>query len=215
MNVIFEDVCSKEGIHRLNLSLDLSHVTLLLDHMEHLSRAILNAIVGLDEIYQGEIWVDDTPLLDYLNREPQARSFGYIFDEGIMLSNLSLKENLMLPLRWLNPNLEQSEMDILIQSWMNTFELKLDLNQRPVAYRSGELKLLSYVRTLLIAPKVLIIDDPFYILNKRERHILYRVLSQLKSSYPILIASGDDDFGVGFADEVIDLSTYQDYFERE
>jgi len=213
MTVIFSDVCTKGGIRNLNLSLDLSRITLLFDPPENLSRAILKVLVGLDELWQGEIQVDGIPHRQFLDQEPQLRNFGYIFDEGIMLSNLSLKENLMLPLRWLNPNLEQEETDKRIQSWMEKFALKLDLSQRPVAYRAGELKLLSYVRTLMLAPRVLFIVDPFYILNKRERDILYGVLRGLsKISYPMLIASIDDDFGAGFADEIIDLNEMQDYF---
>jgi ABC-type lipoprotein export system ATPase subunit len=212
MIVTFDNVSTKEGIRNLNLSLDLSRVTVLFDPTENLSRAILNSIVGLDEIHDGEISVDGIRLQDFLCREPQISNFGYVFDEGIMLSNLSLKENLMLPLRWINPNLNEAETENLIQSWLNTFGLKLDITQRPVVYRPGPLKLLSIVRTLLIAPKVLIIDDPYYILNKKERDVVYRVLRLLKNSYPMLIASIDDDFGAVFADEIIDLSAFEENF---
>lgn len=74
--------------------------------------------------------------------------------------------------------------------------------------------MLSFVRTLLIAPKVLMIDDPYYMLNKPERENLFRNLRALTSSYPMLIASLDDDFGDGFADQIIDLSDFRDRFQR-
>jgi len=209
MKITFENVSSLEGIRNLDLELDLSHVTVLYDPSEILSHAILNAIVGLDELRDGQILVDGIPHWQYLDQEPQARSFGYVFDEGIMLSNLSLKENLMLPLRWLNPDLDEGETQKMIDSWMQRFDLNLDLSQRPVVYRPGELKLLSFVRTLMIAPKALLIDDPYYMLNKTERQKLYRILCNLKNSNPMLIASIDDDFGSGFADEIIDLSGKQ------
>lgn len=212
MIVTFDKVSTKEGIRELSLSIDLSRVTVLADPTENLSRAILNSMVGLDEIREGEITVDGLPLHDFLCGEPQISNFGYVFDEGIMLSNLSLKENLMLPLRWINPNLDEAETEALIQSWLKTFSLKLDMTQRPVAYRPGPLKLLSFVRTLLIAPRVLIIDDPYYILNKKERDVVHNVLWMLKNSYPMLIASIDDDFGAAFADEIIDLSAFEENF---
>jgi ABC-type branched-subunit amino acid transport system ATPase component len=116
----------------------------------------------------------------------------------------------MLPLRWLNPLLNENETRELIDSWMRTFGLDLDISQRPVCYHAGELKMLSFVRTLLIAPKVLMIDDPYYMLNKPERENLFRNLRALTSSYPMLIASLDDDFGDGFADQIIDLSDFRD-----
>lgn len=214
MIVEFIDVSSRDGLFHLSLKLEISGVLLLYDLKENISRAILNAIVGLDEILEGRILIDGVELPEFLQKGPQIRSFGYVFDEGIMLSNLSLLENLMLPLRWLNPNIAENETLSLIDSWMHTFGLDLDLSQRPVRYHAGELKMLSFVRTFLIAPKMLLIDDPYYMLNKPERDNLYRILRKLKASYPMLIASLDDDFGQGFADSVIDLSSYQDNYPQ-
>jgi ABC-type lipoprotein export system ATPase subunit len=214
MRIEFHSVVSKNGLQDLSLELDVKGVLLLIDPSENLSRAILNAIVGLDEIYTGEILIDSTPLEDYLNRGQQIRHFGYVFDEGIMLSNLSLKENLMLPLRWIKPNLDEEESDALIDSWIRTFGMNFDLDQRPVMYHAGELKMLSFIRTLLIAPKLLLIDDPYYMLNKPERESLFRILKQIRASYPMLIASLDDDFAEGFADTIIDLSSYQNKYQR-
>ncbi len=212
MIVSFSDVCSREGIRNLDLNLDLKGTTLLYDPSERLSSAILNAMVGLDEILQGEIRIEGALLEDFLNAGPQIRSFGYIFDEGIMLSNLSLKENLLLPLRWLDPNLNEVETVERIHELLRIFDLELDLNQRPVVYRAGDLKLLSYVRTMMTEPKVLLIDDPYYILNKRERSILLQVMQDLKKRFCMLISSNDDDFLSGFAEQVVDLSSKAENF---
>jgi len=212
MVVVFDNVSSKEGLRHVSLKLWLHGVVLLHDPNENLSRAILNAMVGLDEILEGQILIDGLGMSDFLAKGPQIRSFGYIFDEGIMLSNLSLMENLLLPLRWLNSDIDEEETKELINSWMTSFGMNLDLSHRPVRYHPGELKMLSFVRTLLIAPKVLLIDDPYYMLNKPERENLLKILTQLKASYPMLIASLDDDFGHGFADRIIDLSDMQNCF---
>ncbi|MCK9557289.1 MAG: ATP-binding cassette domain-containing protein [Candidatus Cloacimonetes bacterium] len=215
MIIEFCKVSSKEGLIALDLKLDLTGVILIHDPSENLSRAILNAMVGLDEILEGEILIDGIGLQEYLSRGPQIQSFGYVFDEGIMLSNLSLRENLMLPLKWLHPDLDEDVMDEKIAAMLQRFRLDMDLSQRPAKYRAGELKLLSFVRTLLIEPKVLLLDDPYYVLNKNERAVLLNVLSQLRSVYPMLIASIDDDFGLGFAEQIIDLTAYLKHLNTE
>lgn len=203
MIVELKNLCTADGLKDYSLTLDLSGVTVLYDPQEFISRAVLYAVVGLGKVTGGSILIDGIHLEK--QAQPLVKSFGYIFDEGIMLANLSLLENLMLPLRWLNPDQNEAETIALIQSWMRTFRLDLDLGQRPSAYRSGALKLLSYIRTLMIAPKVLVLDDPYYILNKKERAILFEVLSRLRTGYPMLISSTDDDFMAGFADRVIEL----------
>ncbi|MCD8479353.1 MAG: hypothetical protein LRZ88_03370 [Candidatus Cloacimonetes bacterium] len=42
--------------------------------------------------------------------------------------------------------------------------------------------------------------------------MVHNVLWMLKNSYPMLIASIDDDFGAAFADEIIDLSAFEENF---
>ncbi|MDI3503325.1 MAG: phospholipid/cholesterol/gamma-HCH transport system ATP-binding protein [Candidatus Cloacimonadota bacterium] len=212
MIVKFDSVSSRAGLCNFSLSIPLDQVTLLYDPSKIFSASILRAMLGLDEIYSGNIYYDGIDLDQYFADGVQTSKLGYVFDEGIMLSNLSLQENLLLPLHWVKPELDTAQSDALISHWMELFELKLDLKQRPELCRPGQLKLLGFVRTLLVNPNYLLLDDPFYLLNKLEREILYRVIKQLKASYPMLIASIDDEFGAGFADAIIDLSSFQDNF---
>ncbi len=214
MIVRFDSVYSREGLWNLSLSLNLDRITQLYDPVGDLSRVILAAMAGLDEIYSGEIYFGEQPLESFLADGPQIRRLGYVFDEGVMLSNLSLKENLLLPLRRLGYKLDEVKNDALIAEWMDRLELDMNLSRRPVFYRPGQLKLLGFMRTIMINPKVLLIDNPFYLLNKNERAVLYRALLQLKSSHPMLIASIDDEFGPGFSQDQLDLSGVQENFKQ-
>jgi hypothetical protein len=45
----------------------------------------------------------------------------------------------------------------------------------------------------------LLIDDPYYLLNKGERQKLNGFLRELKRNVNLLIASADDDLIIGFA----------------
>nr|MDK2851000.1 phospholipid/cholesterol/gamma-HCH transport system ATP-binding protein [Candidatus Cloacimonadota bacterium] len=209
MIVRFDKVCSQEGLSDLSLSMDLSKVTLLYDPSGDLASKILALLAGLDEICSGEVYFGEQNMHSFFKDDPHIKKLGYVFDEGVMLSNLSLRENLLLPLRWLQPELDEKEIDEQIASWLDTFELDLDIQQRPATYRPGQLKLLGFVRTLLISPQVLLLDNPFFLLNKNERIVLYRNLRRLKDSYPMLIASIDDEFGSSFSDIQIDLSRHQ------
>ncbi len=184
----------------------MDQVCLLYDPTENLSRAILSILVGLDEISHGQLYIDGKNQAEFLQQGMLLHHFAYMFDEGIMLANLSLRENLNLPLHWLKPGLSVAETIETIDYWMDFFHLELDLSQRPAAYLPGKLKLLSYVRGLILDSHYLLLDDPFYILNKEERIQLFGGLLRLKPERPMLIASIDDEFGLGFADEIIDLS---------
>lgn len=210
MSIVFDNVCSAGGIHQLCLEIPWELNCLLYDPTENLSRAILNCIAGLDPIYSGKVYFDGIPLPRYLTQEPLLKNLCYIFDEGIMLANLTLLENLRLPIQWLNPNVNLEELNYQIHDCLARFRLALDLNKRPASFLPGELKLFSFVRGFLIGSRHYLIDDPYYALNKNEREILFKILTEIKEKQPLLIASIDDDYVKNFADEVLDLSNFKE-----
>ena len=83
--------------------------------------------------------------------------------------------------------------------------VEMDLNIRPADVKPSILKFLSYTRSLVLKPKYLLIDSPYYQLNKMERKIMFNVLSQLRDTHKMLLARSDDDFAGGFSDELVEL----------
>ncbi|MDD3535412.1 MAG: hypothetical protein PHC50_04620 [Candidatus Cloacimonetes bacterium] len=210
MSIVFDNVCTLGGIRQLSLEIPWETNCLLYDPTENLSRAILYCLAGLDPISSGEVYFEGTPLVRYLTQEPQLKNLCYIFDEGVMLANLTLLENLRLPIQWLNPNVDLEELNYKIHDWLARFRLALDLSKRPAAFMPGELKLFSFVRAFILDSRHYLIDNPYYALNKTERVLLYSVLREIKEKRPLLIASIDDDFDQNFADEIIDLSNFKE-----
>ncbi|MDZ4182353.1 MAG: hypothetical protein U1B83_05690 [Candidatus Cloacimonadaceae bacterium] len=205
MRIVFDHLGTISGLRDFCLEFELKQTTVLHDPCEEISHEILNVLVGLEPILEGELRIDGVGFDDYFARRAIPQVFGYVFAEGIMLSNLSLRENLLLPYRWLNPHKQDSDFEAELKDLMALFSLNPDMGSRPSLHRPALLKMLSYVRTLLLKPQILVINDPYYLLNKNERATMFRVLQGLREHHVMLIASADDDFAVGFADAVIEL----------
>jgi len=208
MKIEFRNVYSDLGLDGLTLEFDLDALAVLHDPQEELSSPMLSALAGQSQITQGELLIDGIPLSDTLEGKPLHQVFGYVFNQGIMLSNLSIRENLLLPLRWQRPKLSDPEFDGLMEPWLKLFEIKPDLNLRPAMLKPSSLKYLSYIRSLLMKPDYLLIDNPYYLLNKQERGVMFKALSALRSTHRMLIASSDDDFSCGFSSNCLDLSSF-------
>lgn len=202
------DVHNANGMKEINLCIELHSTHILYDVDGDCAKELMGAIVGLNQLSQGEIFIDKVPLEEVLAKGNQVRTFGYIFDEGIMLANLSLFENLMLPLRWARPDISDKMAKQQAAEYMRELNLNIDIDKRPVAFSSGQLKLFSIIRTLVVEPKVLLIEDPYHLLSKFERQAVFKLLSRLKGRYPMLISSIDDDFLGDFATEVIKLEDF-------
>ncbi len=205
MNIVFDNVTTV-CLDELSLELELKGLKIILDDESDRPRGILRALITLDDILRGNIYVDGVDLITFLEKEPVVRNFGYIFDEGIMLSNLTLFENIMLPFSKLENRVDKVELKKELDKWLEVFELELDMDKRPASYRNSQLKLLGWIRTIMLRPKVLLIENPFYLLNKRERGVIIRVINQIREEYPILIVSIDDDFIDQVSAEITTLS---------
>ncbi|HRY83082.1 MAG TPA: hypothetical protein P5533_00445 [Candidatus Cloacimonadota bacterium] len=205
MKIIFDRVCSSGGLQDLSLELLVERVCVINDSTELQGKRILNTIIGLDEIISGSLTIDGIPWLEFISHQPMPRVFGYVFDEAVMLSNLSLRENLLLPYRMLNDDKADDNFETEVQDWMRQFGLSLDLASRPNVIRPPELKLLGFIRPLLFSPRLLLIDNPYYLLNEPQRCTVLEVLNRLKSSLPLLILSSDSDFNRGFAAQIIKI----------
>jgi ABC-type ATPase involved in cell division len=98
MKIRIEKLCLGDACN-LNLNLETKGATLLYDTSEISSAAVLKSLVDPEAISEGGIFLDDLPLETYYEKHLIPETFGYVFDAAIMLSNLSIRENLYLPFK--------------------------------------------------------------------------------------------------------------------
>jgi len=208
MHLRFDNLITSGGLNSLNLEFGTSDCTVLFDPCETVSAAILSALVGLDEIISGKLLLDGVSHEDYLNPKNLLSTFGYVFDEGTMLSNLTLRENLLLSWHKRFEGDPGQNFATELQFWMDALGLKLDTNIRPALASPAQKKFMGIVRAFMLKPRLLLFDDPYYLFNKRQRQQLFAFLSSVTERQPMLIASADDDFSLSLADQVIDLSPF-------
>jgi len=205
MQIVFDHICTYGGLRDFSLELQAEGCISLYDPSEKLSASLLSTLVGLEDICGGKLSLDGIDYADYWQNHQLLETFGYVFDEGIMLSNLTLKENLLLPWRKRFDNESDKLFETELQNWLSRLDLNLDINLRPALVSAAERKFMGFVRALMLKPRLLLIDDPYYLLNKGERQKLNGFLRELKRNVNLLIASADDDFIIGFASRVISL----------
>lgn len=203
MKITFKDVCSSGNLEHSNLEFETMGCTVLHDPVEKQSRSILDVLAGLEDVERGRLLIDGQEYHDYMAKRNLLEVFSYVFDEGIMLANLSLRENMLLPWKKRFEDRGIDQFDSTLQDWIKRFGIQTDLSLRPALIDPAERKFLGLIRSIMVQPELLIIDDPYYLFNKTERTRMLSYLLQLKPTQNMLIASADDDFLEGFADRVI------------
>ncbi len=214
MKIKIEQLCL-EGICDLGAEFTAEGTTLLYDDTEYRAAAILKCLVDPDVITAGGVFLEGLPLSDFYVKNLIPETFGYIFDDAIMLSNLSIQENLYLPYKI---RFQEHKMGVFkdrIAEYLQLFDLDVDLGLRPAYLKPAVIKQLCFVRSLLLQPKVLLIDNPFYLLNRFERKNLMRVLTNLKTKIPMIIASTDEEFFPPFADNLLVFDPITQKFQKK
>lgn len=86
--------------------------------------------------------------------------YGFAFQDSALISNLSIKENLSLPLKNKFKYLTLKEIDNKIYYYLDRLNMRDSLGLRPAQLSYGEQKLLSIVRSIIADPEVLFLDEP-------------------------------------------------------
>lgn len=140
----------------------------------------------------------------------------YFFKTGIMLSNLTLRENLSLPYRYHYPRNKWQEYDERVQKWVKFFHLDVDLSERPALINLSELKIIAYIRSLVLQPLLYICDAPFFQLSYPFQKKIIDCFALLKEfNNTLLIGTSDFELIEKISDQVIlvDKDNYQKHYD--
>ena len=234
MHIVFENVVITGVANNLNLEFHTKGCTVLYDPSESISSAILSALIGLYELDSGCIYLDGIPKPEYLLNHSLISTFSLVFNEGIMLANLSVKENLLLPYNKRFKTVDKNKFERELKFWMQILNQDIDLELRPAFLTPSQRKFFCLIRSLLLKSKIMLIDDPYYLFNRNERKQIYDFLLRFTSTKGIekdptnkyesaiensnydqfwaqemLISTSDEDFIGNFATQVIDFSQYK------
>lgn len=126
----------------------------------------------------------------------------FMFQEPSLLPNMTVRENISLPLRIIKKFNDQ-HIDTLIES-VGLTDSKTKL---PNALSGGMKTRTSLARSFSILPDLLLLDEPFSALDIGWKNNLYNELAALKSKYntTVILVSHDIEEAVKLSDTIIVL----------
>jgi ABC-type transporter Mla maintaining outer membrane lipid asymmetry ATPase subunit MlaF len=167
---------------------------------------LLQIICGITEPSTGKVLIDGT---DLLNGTPEKirdvrRSLSFVFNRGGLISNLSILENLLLPLDYHFPEMGREAKLDLITRFLNQFSLQTSvLNERPAKLHPQIAKMLLLIRAFLPEPRIILYDNPLGDLEYSFRKKIFSYISTLQSKNVTQIFVSTSDILLEIAD--IDL----------
>lgn len=120
---------------------------------------LLNILGTIDRPSEGEVYLNGSPISN-LGRTESAilrrREIGIVYQFFNLIPDLSIKENILLPLMLDHKKLDQSLFDMLVEK----LGLKEKLKKFPWELSGGQQQRASMARALLYKPSLLLADEP-------------------------------------------------------
>ncbi|WP_335872351.1 ABC transporter ATP-binding protein [Bacillus sp. 2205SS5-2] len=160
-------------IQGLSLSLQKGEILSLIGPSGTGKSTLLRCISGLDSFSDGSIVLDGKQIN---KQKPQKREIGMVFQQSLLFPHLTVLENAMYGLR-LKVGKRNAKQQALI--YLKKIGLADFSGYYPNELSGGQQQRVALARTLLVKPKLLLLDEPFSSLDPELRYSMRDWVHQL------------------------------------
>jgi putative ABC transport system ATP-binding protein len=165
-------------------------------------KSTLLHVLGLhDAAWAGEYWFEGQPVhqLDKKRRfELQKRNLGFVFQSYHLLDDLTVYENLEVPLSYRDT--PKKERDSIVCDMLDRFQIVGKKDLFPSQLSGGQQQLVGIARALIAKPKVILADEPTGNLHSdqgREIMELFKKLNRTEGVTVVQVTHSNENAAYG------------------
>lgn len=122
--------------------------------------------------------------------------FGYVFQQFHLINNLTIFENIALPLRY--RGLPEEEIQEKVDAMLDRLQLKHLSGRYPLTLSGGQKQRIAIARALVGNPKVILADEPTGALDAKTADTIMSLLLELQQSFgaALILVTHDERLAV-------------------
>ncbi len=123
---------------------------------------LIKCIVGLIDIDDGKLLIFGQDISEQKEKKlvEIRKKIGFLFQSGALYDSMTVRENLVFPLRNKSNSLSKEELDSLIKESLHDVGLDKAIDKTPSELSGGMRKRLGLARTLILKPEIMLYDEP-------------------------------------------------------
>ncbi|UII34529.1 ABC transporter ATP-binding protein [Fulvivirga ulvae] len=187
----------------LQLSIRQGEFVSIIGHSGCGKSTLLTMMAGLNEISGGQILVDDDVVRD------AGPDRAVVFQSPSLLPWLTALQNVMIGVKQVFPGASQAEKEDICKYYLDKVGLGNDFYKRATDLSQGMQQRVGIARAFALKPKVLLLDEPFGMLDSLTRGELQDVLLEIwqKEQITAVAITHDVDESIFLADRVIMMTS--------
>ena len=204
---------TKPVLHNLTLNFKTNQLTCLLGGSGCGKTTILRLIAGLEIPQTGQIIIEDETVTK--NKQilipPHQRNIGFIFQDLALWPHFTFYKNIAFGLterKNTSQKVKEENVKDTVLKMLDFFGLKEHADKYPHQLSGGQKQLVAISRSLVLKPKILLMDEPLANLDvKLKRKILEHIKNLIQNfDLTLIYVTHDHKEAFAIADEIVVLN---------
>jgi putative ABC transport system ATP-binding protein len=170
-------------------------------------KSTMLGILGmLDAQWQGEYWFLDQPV-HRMNLKQRAElnkaNIGFVFQQYHLLDNLTVYENLEIPLSY--RNISRSERAAIVADALDRFQIVGKKDLYPNQLSGGQQQLVAVARAVIASPRLILADEPTGNLHSAQGREIMELFKRLNDQGTTIIQVTHSEVNASYGHRTIEL----------
>jgi ABC-type lipoprotein export system ATPase subunit len=136
--------------------------------------------------------------------ELQKKTIGFVFQSYHLLDDLTVAENLDIPLSY--RNVPRKERDARVAETLDRFQMVGKKDLYPTQLSGGQQQQVAVARAIIAEPRLILADEPTGSLHWRQGEAIMEMLKGLNENGTTIVQVTHDERVAGFSRRVIELA---------
>ncbi|HUZ05737.1 MAG TPA: ABC transporter ATP-binding protein [Acidobacteriaceae bacterium] len=168
--------------------------------------SLLNVLAMLDDQWQGEFFFQERPV-HKMNRKQRAelakRHIGMVFQSYHLLDDLTVAENIDLPLSY--KNVPSSERQAMVADILDRFQIVAKKDLFPSQLSGGQQQLVGIARAVIHNPALLLADEPTGNLHSGQAKEIMEMFRALNQQGTTIVQVTHSDVNAAYGTRTVEL----------
>jgi putative ABC transport system ATP-binding protein len=171
-------------------------------------KSTLMGIIGmLDGAWKGEYYLFDNAVHKLDNRrrvELHKKYVGFVFQQYHLLDNLTVAENLDLPLSY--RDIKKAERQGMVADVLDRFQIVGKKDLFPNQLSGGQQQLVAVARAVIGKPKLILADEPTGSLHSSQGKMIMDLLKKLNDDGTTIVQVTHNEAWAAYGNRIIQLA---------
>ena len=193
-------------LRRVNLEIQEGEFVTIMGPSGAGKSSLLNVLALLDDQWLGEYWFKDQAI-HKLNRRQRAevakRNIGMVFQSYHLLDDLTVQENIDLPLSY--KDMPRAQRQGLVADTLDRFNIVGKKDLFPSQLSGGQQQLVGVARAVIHKPALLLADEPTGNLHSSQAKEIMELFRELNQQGTTIVQVTHSETNAAYGSRVIEL----------